>query len=65
MSDHLLKMENNSLPCHRQFEVPYKCDKCEKEYKRKSSLTRHFSTKHDPIELSKLKPKNETLGLQI
>ena len=65
MSAHLLRMENNSLSCLRQFEVPYKCDKCEKEYKRKSSLTRHFLTKHEPIELSKLKLKNETLVLQM
>ena len=65
MSEHLLKMENNSLSCLRQFEVPYKCDKCEKEYKRKSSLTRHFLTKHEPIEILKLKLKNETLVLQM
>ena len=60
MSKHLLRMENNSLSCLRQFEAPYKCDKCEKEYKRKSSLTRHFLTKHEPIEILKLKLKNET-----
>ena len=48
-----------------QFEVPYKCDKCEEEYKRKSSLTRHFLTKHEPIEILKLKLKNETLVLQM
>ena len=65
MSKHLLRMENNSLSCLRQFEVPYKCDKCEKEYKRKSSLTRHFLTKHEPIEILKLKLKNETLVLQM
>ena len=58
-------METNSLTCLREFEVPYKCDKCEKEYKRKSSLTRHLLTKHEPIELLKLKLKNETLVLQM
>ena len=58
-------MENNSLQCLKQFEVPYKCDQCEKEYKRKSSLTRHFLTNHEPIELLKLKLKNENLVLQM
>ena len=50
-------MENISSPYLKQFEVPYKCDQCEKEYKRKSSLTRHTLTKHEPIELLKLKLK--------
>ena len=53
-------MENSSSQCLKQFEVPYKCDQCEKEYKRKSSLTRHFLTNHEPIELLKLKLKMKT-----
>ena len=57
MTEHLIKMENHSLSCLRQFEVPYKCEKCEKEHKRKSSLTRHFLTKHEPIEILKFKLK--------
>ena len=55
MSEHFLKMENNSLPCLRHFEVSYKCYKCEKEYKRKSYLTRHFLTKHETINYQNLK----------
>ena len=58
-------MENSSLQCLKQFEVPYKCDQCEKECKRKSSLTRHFLTNHEPIELLKLKLKSETLVSQM
>ena len=58
-------MENSSLQCLKQFDVPCKCDQCEKEYKRKSSLTRHFLTNHEPIELLKLKLKNENLVLQM
>ena len=50
-------MENSSLQCLKQIEVPYKCVQCEKEYKRKSSLNRHFLTNHEPIELLKLKLK--------
>ena len=49
----------------KKIEVPYKCVQCEKEYKRKSSLTRHFLTNHEPIELLKLKLKNENLVLQM
>ena len=58
-------MENSSLQCLKQFEVPYKCDQCEKEYKTNSSLTSHFLTNHEPIELLKLKLKNENLVLQM
>mgnify|MGYP001181967706 CR=1 FL=1 len=58
-------MESSSSQCLKQFEVSYKCDQCEKEYKRKSSLTRHFLTNHQPIELLKLKLKNENLLLQM
>ena len=55
-------MENSSLQCLKQFEVPYKCDQCEKEQKRKSSFTRHCLTNHEPIELLKLQLKWE-LGI--
>ena len=45
----------------------YSCDKCEKEFKRRSSLTRHIHSNHEPIDvtLCKVKPKNENLLLQI
>ena len=56
-------MENSSLQCLKQFEVQYKCVQCEKEYKRKSSLTRHLLTNHEPIELLKLKLKKWKLGI--
>ena len=58
-------MENSSLQCLKQFEVPYKCDQCEKEYKRKASPTRHFLTNHEPIELLKLKLERENSVLQM
>jgi len=60
-------MENSSLQCLKQFEVPYKCDKCEREFKRRSSLTRHIHSNHEPIDvtLCKVKLKNENLLLQI
>ena len=43
------------------------CDKCKKEFKRKSSLTRHVHTKHEPIDvtLCKMKLKNDHLLLQV
>ena len=45
----------------------YSCDKCEKEFKRRSSLTRHIHSKHEPIDvtLCKAKLKTENLLLQI
>ena len=45
----------------------YRCDKCEKEFKRRSSLTRHIHSYHEPIDvtLCKVKLKNENLLLQI
>ena len=60
-------MENNSSQCLKQFEVPYKCDKCEREFKRRSSLTRHIHSNHEPIDvtLCKVNLKNENLLLQI
>ena len=60
-------MESGSSHCLKQFEVPYKCDKCEREFKRRSSLTRHIHSNHEPIDvtLCKVKLKNENLLLQI
>ncbi len=60
-------MENSSSQCVKQFQVPYKCDKCEREFKRRSSLTRHIHSNHEPIDvtLCKVKLKNENLLLQI
>ena len=60
-------MVNNSSQCLKQFEIPYKCDKCEREFKRRSSLTRHIHSNHEPIDvtLCKVKLKNENLLLQI
>ena len=45
----------------------YSCDKCEREFKRRSSLTRHIHSNHEPIEvtLCKVKLKNENLLLQM
>ena len=45
----------------------YSCDKCEREFKRRSSLTRHIHSYHEPIDvtLCKVKLKNENLLLQI
>ena len=41
----------------------YSCDKCEKEFKRRSSLTRHIHSNHEPIDvtLCKLKLKKRIL----
>ena len=41
----------------------YRCDKCEKEFKRRSSLTRHIHSNHETIDITlcKLKLKNENL----
>ena len=45
----------------------YSCDKWEKLFIRRSSLTRHIHSNHEPIEvtLCKVKLKNENLLLQI
>ena len=48
-----------------QVESLFKCDKCEREYKTKSSLTRHTHVKHEAIDIVKLKLKNENLLLKI
>ena len=61
-------METNIQSKLNQVEpLVYSCDKCEKEFKRRSSLTRHIHSNHEPIEvtLCKVKLKNENLLLQI
>ena len=56
-------MENSSSQCLKTFEVPYKCDKCEREFKRRSSLTRHIHSNHDPINVILCKVKMKKLIL--
>ena len=58
-------MENIIPPQNYQVESLFKCDKCEREYKTKSSLTRHSYVKHEPIDIVKLKLKNQNLKLKI
>ena len=36
----------------------YSCDKCEREFKRRSSLTRHIHSNHEPIEVTLCKLKS-------
>ena len=45
----------------------YSYEKCEREFKRRSSLTRHIHSNHKPIDvtLCKVRVKNENLLLQI
>ena len=61
-------METNIQSKLNQVEpLVYSSDKCEKEFKRRSSLTRHIHSNHEPIDvtLCKVKLKNENLLLQI
>ena len=61
-------MENIAQPKINQVEpLVFSCDKCEKEFTRKSSLTCHIHTRHEPIDetLCKMKLKNEHLLLQV
>ena len=58
-------MENIIPSQNHQVESLFKCDKCEREYKTKSSLTRHTHVKHEAIDIVKLKLKNENLLLKI
>ena len=57
-------MESSSSQCLKQFEVSYKCDQCEKEYKKIISYP-SLLTNHETIELLKLRLKNENLVLQM
>ena len=61
-------MENIVLPKINKVEpLVFSFDQCEKEYKRKSSITRHVHTRHEPIDvtLCKMKLKNSHLLLQV
>ena len=42
----------------------YQCAKCEKQFKRKSSLVRHWEKSHRQNELLKLRLKNDHLKLK-
>ena len=57
------KMESIAQPKINQN--VFICDKCKKEFKRKSSLTRHVHTKHEPIDVPfcNMKLKNKHLLL--
>ena len=43
----------------------FRCEKCEKVFKIKSSLSRHLLQKHGQVDLLKLKLKNEHLSLKV
>ena len=42
----------------------FRCEKCEKVFKIKSSLSRHLLQKHGQVDLLKLKLKNEHLSFK-
>ena len=60
-------MENCALLPNDSINFPqsYKCETCDKEYRRKSSLSRHILSKHEPHKILKLKLENENLLLKI
>ena len=58
-------MENIIPSQNYQVESLFKCNKCEREYRTKSSLTRHTHMKHEAIDIVKLKLTNENLLLKI
>ena len=60
-------MEDQIPIPNNYIEIPlaFKCEKCDKVYKRKSSLARHTTTKHEQNKVLKLKLKNEFLELKI
>ena len=61
-------MENVEHPYREKhlLDIPsYQCEKCEKQFKRKSSLVRHWEKSHRQNELLKLKLKNDHLKLKM
>ena len=61
-------MENVEHPFREKhlLDIPsYQCEKCEKQFKRKSSLVRHWEKSHRQNELLKLKLKNDHLKLKM
>ena len=61
-------MENVEHPyCEKHLlDIPtYQCEKCEKQFKRKSSLVRHWEKTHRQNELLKLRLKNDHLKLKM
>ena len=58
-------MENIIPSQNYKVESLFKCNKCEREYRTKSSLTRHTHMKYEAIDIVKLKLKNENLLLKI
>ena len=55
----------NFIALPYNFVEVYKCETCDKVYKRKSYLTRHKLLKHETNQLMKLKIENENLVLKI
>ena len=59
-------MENSKLIQNNHCEVHmYKCDRCKKNFKTKSSLSRHGYQTHWQVDLLQMKMKNEQLKLNI
>ena len=61
-------MENVEHPYREKhlLDIPsHQCEKCEKQFKRKSSLVRHWEKSHRQNELLKLKLKNDHLKLKM
>ena len=61
-------MENVERPYRVKhlLDIPtYQCEKCEKQFKRKSSLVRHWEKSHSQNKLLKLRLKNDHLKLKI
>ena len=59
-------MENSKLIQNNPYEVQiYKCERCKKNFKTKSSLSRHGYQTHSQVDLLQMKMKNEQLKLNI
>ena len=59
-------MENSKLSPNDHCELHiYKCERCGKNFKTKSSLSRHAKQTHWQIDLFEIKMKNEQLKLKI